>query len=82
MSSEENLLFKIIGQNVKYYRKSAKKKMTQEQLAEKADISTSLVGKIESTNIHQGISIYTLWKISNALGVPIELFFVPPKSEK
>ena len=51
-------------------------------LAEKADISTSLVGKIESTNIHQGISIYTLWKISNALGVPIELFFVPPKSEK
>ena len=71
-------LFYIIGQNVKYYRRLyclEKGKMTQENLAEKVDVSTSLIGNLESTHIHQGISIYTLWKISHVLEIPIEKFF-------
>lgn len=71
-------LFYVIGQNVKYYRRLyclEKGKMTQENLAEKVDVSTSLIGNLESTHIHQGISIYTLWKISHVLEIPIEKFF-------
>lgn len=71
-------LFKIIGRNVKYYRKLYNLKygkMTQEDLAEIVDVSTSLIGGLESDKIEQGISVYNLWKISRALKVPIESFF-------
>ena len=71
-------LFKIIGTNVKYYRKLYnlnKGKMTQENLAELVDVSTALIGNLESEKISQGISVVTLWKISQALEVPIENLF-------
>ena len=71
-------LFKIIGNNVKYYRKLynlKKGKMTQENLAELVDVSTALIGNLESEKIPQGISVYTLWKISQVLEVPIEKLF-------
>lgn len=71
-------LFKIIGKNVKYYRKLYNLKygkMTQEDLAEIVDVSTALIGGLESDKIEQGISVYTLWKISRALKVPIDSLF-------
>ena len=71
-------LFKIIGKNVKYYRKLYNLKhgkMTQEDLAEIVDVSTALIGGLESDKIEQGISVYTLWKISRALQVPIDSLF-------
>ena len=71
-------LFHKIGQNVKYYRKLYnldKGKMTQENLAELVDVSTALIGNLESEKIHQGISVFTLWKISKALEIPIEKLF-------
>ena len=75
---ESDELFSIIGSNIKYYRKLynlKNGKMTQENLAELADVSTALIGNLESEKIHQGISVYTLWKISKVLEVPIEKFF-------
>ncbi len=78
---DSNELFKIIGKNVKYYRKLynlQKGKMTQEQLAELANVSTALIGNLESEKIPQGISVYTLWKISQILDVPIENLFENP----
>ena len=71
-------IFNVIGQNVKYYRKLYnlnKWKMTQENLAELVDVSTALIGNLESEKISQGISVVTLWKISQALEVPIEKLF-------
>ena len=71
-------LFKIIGTNVKYYRKLYnlnKGKMTQENLAELVDVSTALIGNLESEKISQGISVVTLWKISQALEVQVENLF-------
>ncbi len=71
-------LFKLIGKNVKYYRKIYNLKtgkMTQEDLAEVVDVSTALIGNLESDKIEQGISVYTLWKISKALNVSIEKLF-------
>ncbi len=83
LSSEE--LFKIIGTNVKYYRKLYnldKGKMTQEDLAEIIDVSTALIGNLESEKIPQGISVITLWKISQALEVPIENLFDETRKRK
>ncbi len=76
LSSDE--IFNVIGQNVRYYRKLYslnKEKMTQERLAELVDVSTALIGNLESEKISQGISVVTLWKISQALEVPIEKLF-------
>lgn len=71
-------LFKIIGENIKYYRKLynlKKGKLTQAELAEKANVSTALIGNLESEHIEQGISVYTLWKISQILEIPVEKLF-------
>lgn len=79
LNSDE--LFEIIGKNVKYYRKLynlQKGKMTQERLAELVNVSTALIGNLESEKIPQGISVYTLWKISQILDVPIENLFENP----
>ena len=77
---ESNELFRIIGTNIKYYRKLynlTKGKMTQEDLAECANVSTALIGNLESEKITQGVSVFTLWKISKALEIPIDKFFDP-----
>ena len=76
MQSSE--LFRIIGRNIKYYRKLynlEKGKMTQEKLAELADVSIALIGNLESEKIEQGLSVFTLWKISKALEIPVEKLF-------
>ena len=71
-------LFKVIGKNIKYYRKLYNLKigkMTQEDLAEIVDVSTDLIGGLESDKINQGISVFNLWKISNALQISIDKLF-------
>ena len=71
-------LFKVIGKNIKYYRSLynlEKGKMTQEKLAELADVSTALIANVESDKINQGISVFTLWKISKALEIHVENLF-------
>ena len=75
----EKELYSIIGKNIRYYRKLYslnKKELTQEMLAEIANVSTSLIGNLESKKTYQGISIYNLYKISKILDVPIEKFFI------
>ena len=76
---DEKELYSIIGKNVRYYRKLYslnKKELTQENLAEIINVSTSLIGNLESKKTYQGISIYNLYKISKILEVPIENFFI------
>lgn len=75
---KEAELYALIGRNVKYYRQLyniTKGKMTQENLAELINVSTSLIGNLESSKTKQGISVYTLWKICDALEVSIEQLF-------
>ena len=82
---ESDQLFKIIGSNVKYYRKLynlTKGKMTQENLAELVDVSTALIGNLESDKISQGISVLTLWKISKTLEISVEDLFDDTKFRK
>ena len=75
---DSNYLFKVIGYNVKYYRKLYnlnKGKMTQENLAELVNVSTVLIGNLESEKISQGISVFTLWKISQVLEISVDKLF-------
>ena len=75
----ERELYTIIGKNIRYYRKLYslnKKELTQEALAEIANVSTALIGNLESKKTYQGISIFNLYKISKILEVPIENFVI------
>lgn len=75
----EKEIYSTIGKNIRYYRKLYslnKKELTQENLAEIINVSTSLIGNLESKKTYQGISIYNLYKISCILEVPIEKFFI------
>ena len=71
----EELIYKTIGKNIKKYRQLYNinnKKLTQQELANKVGVSTSLIGGLESNKTNQGISIYNLYKISKVLKIPIE----------
>lgn len=75
----EKKLYCTIGNNIKYYRKLYSlnnDEMTQEKLADLINVSTSLIGNLESKNTYQGISVYNLYKISKILEVPIDNFFI------
>ena len=69
----ENKLKMIIGNNVKKYRKQ--NGLTQKELSKLIGVSTPLLGSLESKNIIQGISTYTLYKISKVLNVGVDKFF-------
>ena len=63
----------IIGNNIKKYRIMSN--LTQEELAKLIGCTTPLIGALESSKMCQGISVYNLYKISNALNISIEKFF-------
>ena len=72
----KNELCKTIGKNIRKYRMEYNKKnqMTQEMLAEAVGVSTSLISKLESEKVVQGISITTIYKISIVLNKNINDF--------
>ncbi|MBR3823578.1 MAG: helix-turn-helix transcriptional regulator [Lachnospiraceae bacterium] len=57
-----------IGLNIAYYRKL--RKMTQLELAEKANLSRTHISNIEAPNMITSISIETLLDIAEALEIP------------
>lgn len=63
---DENYIYKIIGKNIKKYRKL--KGITQEKLAEEIDYSLSFISAIESS-YHQTFSLGAIWRISKVLNV-------------
>jgi transcriptional regulator with XRE-family HTH domain len=56
---------KIIGDAIRRYRKQAR--LTQEELAEKADLHPVYVGEVERGE--QTVSVHALIRIAKALGV-------------
>lgn len=59
--------------NIKYFR--IKANMTQEQLAEKSDLSVSYIKQIESGKEFKNITFITFNKIANALEINIKQLF-------
>lgn len=66
-------LYRVIGANIKHYRKQAK--LTQVQLADQVKISISYLSKIEAAGCDKSLSISVLNQIANVLGVEINEFF-------
>ena len=67
--------FRILGLKIAYYRKL--RGMTQEQFAEAIGRSVSFVSQIEANNssVVKGISMETLFLISDKLNVPLSKLF-------
>lgn len=79
---DDRYIYELVSKNIKYFRLHNKSKfssygkMTQEKLAEKADLSHSLISNIESSKVQQSFSIAVLYRISKVLEIDIKEFFV------
>ncbi len=72
MNQERNDLRYIeIGYNVQYYRKHMH--ITQEQLAERLDISRQHLGAIEAPKIVRPVSMDLLFRIADELDIDVRL---------
>lgn len=65
--------YDVIRKNIKKYRKE--KKLTQQALAEKADLSVDYICEIESLKKNKSFSIVTLGRIADVLEIDIKDFF-------
>lgn len=65
--------YNIFCKNVKYYRNL--KKMTQEALAEEADLSISYIKQIESGIEFKNVSLTTMLKLPKALDIHVRDLF-------
>lgn len=63
----------VFGQHLRALRQT--KKLTQEQLAERADLGVNIVGRLERAVIAPGL--ISILKISIALGVPAKELLDP-----
>jgi len=60
--------YKTLGLKIAYYRKKAD--LTQEQFAEKIGKSVSFLAQVEGTGTARGVSLETLFKMAEVLGIP------------
>lgn len=80
--NDDRYIYEIVSKNIKYFilhnnsKYSSYGKMTQEKLAEKCDLSHSLISNIESSKVQQSFSIAVLYRISRVLEIDIREFFV------
>ena len=68
MRTEYSDRYVTLGLKIAYYRKKAG--FTQEVLAEKIGKSVNFLSQIEGTGTVRGISLETLFKIADVLGIP------------
>lgn len=72
--------YNIFSNNVKYFR--IKRKLTQEQLAEFCDLSTSYIKQIESGKEFKNVTLNVILKISKVLNIPVNKLFIFQEKEK
>lgn len=65
-------IYDIIRKNIKKYRKKAN--MTSAELAEAVELSHDFIRQIESQKAAYNFSVDTFYKISVALGIPMDKF--------
>ena len=70
---------KKIGQRIAFYRKQ--RKLTQQELAEKANVSKSYLSKIESSGTQVTFSLFMLYKLAEALEVEAYCLLKPVNEE-
>ncbi len=60
--------YKVMGLKIAYYRKMAG--FTQEVFAEKIGRSVNFLAQVEGTGTIRGVSLETLFKMADVLGIP------------
>lgn len=79
---DDRYIYELVSKNIKYFRLHNNSKyshygrMTQEELAERCDLSHSLISNIESSKVQQSFSLAVLYRISKISEVDIKEFFV------
>lgn len=71
---DDEYYYIIIRKNIKKYR--IEKKLTQQELADITGLSREYICDIENDKKNKHFSILVLTRISFALGVNIDLFFI------
>lgn len=69
----DSYYYDIIRRNIKKYRKM--NFLTQQELADRCDLTRDYICDIESLRKNKGFSIATLGRISNALDIDIRQLF-------
>ena len=69
-----NEQYNIFRENIKYYRKISN--LTQEELAEKTDLSISYIKQIESNKEFKNVSLTVILKLSKALDISVDKLFI------
>lgn len=64
-----------LGEHIAFYRKQAR--LTQQELANRIDVTRCYLSRIESANTVQSFSLEILFNISKILDVPVMNFFEP-----
>lgn len=72
-------IYDVIRRNIKKYRML--KNMTQAELAEKTNLTHDFIRQIESNKIARNFSVQTVYDISLALEIGIELLFENKEKE-
>ena len=68
MRTEYSGRYIVLGLKIAYYRKRAG--FTQEVFAEKIGKSLNFLGQVEGPGTIRGVSLETLFKIADVLGIP------------
>lgn len=68
---QDDTIYDVIRRNIRKYRKE--KGITSAQLAEMVDLSHDFIRQIESEKTRYNFSVETLYKISVALDVSIDM---------
>ena len=63
-----------LGLKIAYYRKL--RGLTQEELAERIDLTPAFIGHVEAPNIKKAVSLDTLFDIASVLEVPAYKFLI------
>lgn len=69
---------RMVGANVKRLRTAAK--ITQAELANRIGVDRAYVSGLEQGQ--RNATIVSMWRVAEALGVPIKFFFEPKKSRQ
>jgi transcriptional regulator with XRE-family HTH domain len=67
--------YREIGQKIAFYRNL--RRLTQEELAEKIEVSVSHISKIEAPQANTSLSLDMLYLIAEGLDIDIAAFFNP-----
>lgn len=66
--------YRQIGLKIAYYRKL--RGLTQEELAERIDLTPAFIGHLEAPNIAKALSMDTLFDIAAVLDIPPHKFLM------